>query len=117
LIDKITIAVDSMERMVAFYSTVLGIEFSERELFERKLYGGRFGDIELLFCPKDLAGVEANVNTIQVRFIVSDLNAAFAQGVNHGGVTISKPEMMNGQRHAALRDPDGNSLELKERVA
>ena len=116
MIDKITIAVDSMERMVAFYSAVLEVKFSERELFERTLYSARFGDVELLFCPKDLAGVQANVNTIQVRFVVTNVDAAFAHGVNHGAEAISKPEMMDGERQASLRDPDGNSLELKERV-
>ncbi len=63
MIDKITIAVDSMEHMVAFYSAVLNVQFSKRELFGRTLYGARYRSIELLLCPKDLAGVDANVNT------------------------------------------------------
>ncbi len=116
MIDKMTIAVDSMERMVAFYSAVLSVEFSKREMFERALYGARYGSVELLMCPKDLTGVDADVNTVQVRFVVADVDAAFTSGVNWGGKAISEPAMAEGSRQASLRDPDGNSLELSERA-
>ena len=116
MIDKITIAVGPMEPMVAFYSAVLNVEFSEREMYGRALYGAHYGSVELLLCPKDLAGVDANVNTVQARFVVADVDAAFSSGVNCDGKAISEPAMADGSRQASLRDPDGNSLELSERA-
>ena len=116
MIDRITIAVDSMESMVQFYSAVLGVEFTEGTMFKRVLYRGAFGNIDLLLCPKDLAGVEANVNTIQLRFLVPDVQEAFTNGVKLGVVTLSEPSMVEDTMQAALRDPDGNSLELAEQA-
>ncbi len=116
MIDRVTIAVGSMEAMVTFYAAALGIELTPREMFERTLFMGRFGDVELLLCPRDLAGVDAAVNTIQLRFLVGDVAAAFARGVDAGGVPLNAPTLLEGAMHAALRDPDGNSLELRERA-
>ena len=39
-----------------------------------------------------------------------------AQGLNHGAVSITEPAVLDGSLQASLRDPDGNLMELKERV-
>lgn len=114
MIDKLTFAVGAMKPMVAFYSAVLGLKFVEREMFGRTLSSARFGDIDVLFCPKDLAGVEAETNTIQLRFVVDDAALAFAQGMKFGGIAITEPAEVEGSLQASLRDPDGNSLELTQ---
>lgn len=42
--------------------------------------------------------------------------AAFARGIDAGGVSLNAPALLEGAVHAALRDPDANSLELRERA-
>ncbi len=114
MIDKVTLAVASMDKMVAFYSHVLGVDFEAREMFGHVLHSGHWKGIELLLCPKDLAGVDADINTIQLRFQITDLAAAHARGLAQGGVSLNEPGSSEGVLSSALRDPDGNSLELIE---
>ncbi len=116
MIDKLTFAVGDMEPMVNFYSALLGVELNPVEMFERTLYAGRYEGIELLFCPRDLAGVEAGTNTIQLRFIVPDARVGFDRGKASGGLVISEPTRIGEGVHASLRDPDGNSLEIQDRT-
>ena len=54
-IDKITFAAAHMKEMIAFCAEVFDIELKPVEMFERTLYTGKLGKMELLFCPKDLA--------------------------------------------------------------
>jgi predicted enzyme related to lactoylglutathione lyase len=112
MIDKLTLAVRDMDEMCAFYAGVLGASFERIEMFERTLYTATVDGVDLLLCPADLAGVEAETNTVQVRFVVADVDAAYQAGLMQGGVHLTEPEQSEGRRHASLRDPDGNSLEL-----
>ena len=112
MIDKVTIAVGDMTSMAGFYGAVLGVELTPQERFGRTLLRGAAGGVEFLLCPKDLAGVEADVNTVQLRLVVADVDAAHAAGLARGGAELSSPQDVGGRRSAALRDPDGNSLEL-----
>lgn len=114
MIDKITFAVSDMESMTAFYADILGVTFQPTEMFGHTLFVSRYQSIELMFCPKDLAGVEANTNTLQLRFLVDDVAASYAKGVTHNVATLSEPGLIEGSYQASMRDPDGNSLELKQ---
>ena len=114
MIDKLTIAVDSMEAMVSFYAAILDVEFSPVEMFGETLYAGHFGALELLMCPRELAQVRAETNSVQARFLVPDVDQAYQRGLERGGTTITAPALMEGSLHAALRDPDNNSVELKQ---
>ena len=113
-VDKITIAAGRMSEMVKVYSRVLGIDLEPISLYSTTLYSGRFGKIECMLCPKEIAGVEAEINTVQLRFVVEDVKLAFATATGLGAVILSKPQDMDGRLMAAVRDPDGNSLELAE---
>lgn len=110
MIDHVTIAVDDFKHMVPFYEEVLSVTFSKVRMYDRELFEAQFGLAEILMCPKDLAGVTAHENTIQLRFVIPDLEAAYLRGVENGGVPISEPS----DGLASLRDPDGNSLILKQ---
>ena len=100
--------------MVAFYSAVLDSAFEPVEMYGRTLHRGRTGDgLELLVCPADLAGVDATNNTIQLR-LLPDVDAAHRRALDHGGSSLNEPISDGRRRLAAVRDPDGNSLELGE---
>ena len=112
--DKITIAVGDMQKMIPFYEGLLSTTFQSFERFGGTLYGGRAGDLELLFCPKEIAGIDANINTIQLRFVVPDVAAAYSSGMQNGGMSLSGVQDTEGSPGVSLRDPDGNSLELTQ---
>lgn len=114
MIDKVTIAVRDMAGMVAFYGAVLGVSFEERELAGHALQAATAGGVEFLLCPAELAGVAADVNTVQLRLLVEDVAAAYGAGLMAGGESLAEPELREGRPSAALRDLDGNSLELTE---
>ncbi len=111
-IDKITIAVDDIMAMKDFYSGTFQIEFTSVELFGNTLYQGAKDGLTILLCPKTLAGVEADINTIQPRFVVKDVAATFRQAVASGGKSLTEIQEYDGELVAAVRDPDNNSLEF-----
>ncbi|MCP4632267.1 MAG: VOC family protein [candidate division Zixibacteria bacterium] len=111
-IDKITIAVEKIEETVKFYNAILELELKSYDVEGNKLYGGKFGEIELLFCPKSFAGIEADENTIQLRFVVPDIKKSMEKGVRSGGTVMNEIYEHEGVSYSSLRDPDGNSLEL-----
>lgn len=113
-IDKITIAVGDINSMKNFYGQVLGVAFQPVEMFGSALYVGKSGSIEWMLCPKEIAQVDAKVNTVQLRFIVEDVEKAYQAGLAAGGKDLNAPAIIEGRKHAALRDPDNNSLELVE---
>lgn len=111
-VDKITLAVDNMAAMRNFYGGALGVSFVAVEMYGRQLYQSKSGSIEILLCPKDLAQVTADHNTVQLRFVVPKLTRAYESALKNGGVPLTPPQQVGGTLQAALRDPDGNSLEL-----
>lgn len=111
-IDKITIAVDDIMAMKDFYSGAFQIEFAEVELFGHSLYQGAQDGLIILLCPKALAGVEADINSIQPRFVVKDVAATFQQAVDSGGKSLTEVQEYDGEWIAAVRDPDNNSIEF-----
>ena len=114
MIDRITLAVSDTEEMKAFYESVLTTKFYIQTFGAYQLYTARTGDREVLLCPKDIAGVGAEGNTVQIRFVPSDVQKAFVRGLASGGSEISPPEKGESAVYAGLRDPDGNSVEIIE---
>ncbi|MEM7457666.1 MAG: VOC family protein [Planctomycetota bacterium] len=113
-VDKITIAVDDMEASVKFYSNLLAAEFEDVELAGFTLKNADTGSFEILLCPRELAQVheDINNNTVQVRFVIEDVESAHERGLADGGTEISAPAESGGRVQSGLRDPDGNSIEL-----
>ncbi len=112
LIDKITLAVNKIDETRNFYGAVFGVDFMPLELAGYQLYSGKLGKMELMLCPSELAGVNTDINSIQLRFVVDDVRAALAKGLASGGTLISDVAEVDGRLHASLRDPEWNSLEL-----
>lgn len=111
-IDKITLAVEHMDAVKQFYSHVFEVSFHPMMFAGRELFAATLGSMELLLCPKDLAGVDASINTVQLRFVLDNVEGAYERGMAHGGIALTEPQEREGRMHASLRDPDRNSLEL-----
>ncbi len=112
IIDKITIAVAKMEQMRGFYTKAFNVNFNEIDCGDFSMWIGKLGDIQLLLCPKDIAGIKADENTIQLRFVVEDIKASFENGIASGGSILNEIQTENEILTACFRDPDGNSIEL-----
>ena len=55
-IEGMTMAITNMEQMLDFYSNTFNILFTEKEMYDSKLYSGVWGAFNLLFCPAKIAG-------------------------------------------------------------
>ena len=111
-----TIAVHHFDAMRAFYAAIFGMDWEEVELapgiciLRLSLSG-----MTIQLCAASVAGVTAADFRHQLRFTVADLGAAIAAGEAHGGQLHSEPVETTDMRFAAMRDPDGNTLELEEK--
>ena len=105
--------VHHMPAMVAFYHEAFGFEFREVDI------GGglrsqfdTLDSLTLKFVPiRDAVDFEA-FPIHQMGFQVHDVEAVVAAAVKHGGRIQDPPVHENGRLHAAVRDPDGHTLEL-----
>ncbi len=102
-VDKVVIAVGKPEAMAKFYTEVFGAKLQGMAMQGTTLYSGTLGNLELVLCPKEIAGIQADQNTIQLRFVVHDVAKTMEAAVKAGGQKIDA---------GSIRDPDGNSMEL-----
>jgi catechol 2,3-dioxygenase-like lactoylglutathione lyase family enzyme len=105
--------VHRMSAMTAFYRDAFGVEFREvatgsgiRSQF------GELGGVTLKFVPiretVDFVGFPIH----QLGLEVPDVEAVLAAARKYGGRVQDSLRREHGQVHAAVRDPDGNTLEL-----
>ena len=112
----ITLAAHQHDAMRAFYAALFGEEWEEVELAPGiRILRLTLAGLTIQLCAASVAGVPAADFRHQLRFTVADLGAAIETGLAHGGQLHSEPVTTEDLRFAALRDPDGNTLELEER--
>jgi len=105
--------VHRMPAMLAFYQEAFGIKF--REVDTGGGLRSQFGELHgltLKFVPIRAAVDFEDFPIHQLGFEVPELEAILAAARKHGGRVQDAPRRRNGQLHAAVRDPDGNTLEL-----
>ena len=113
-IEGMTIAIKNMEQMLAFYSNAFNIMFTEKEMYDSKLYSGVWGGLKLLFCPAEIAGNTAVQNRHQLDIVVSDLQKIIKTVTNYGGVLIGEIVEDEYSWSVGIYDPDKNSLVFKQ---
>ena len=114
----LTIAVTQGDAMADFYSRVFGASFSKRLVGSFELYQGTLGQMNILLCPRELAGIEADQNRHQLTFAIDDVAKTYAVALSAGGSSIEPPNTgPDGRTTASVRDPDGNSIELVQQRA
>jgi predicted enzyme related to lactoylglutathione lyase len=109
---RITLATTRMAAMVRFYNDVFHARMKEVDIGGVTMQLGHIAGIELLLCPNDVSKVKADLNRHMLRVRVGDFDAAVRRVQGSGGSLDAAPVSMSGERVVAVRDPDGNTIEL-----
>lgn len=113
-IEGMTIAITKMDEMLAFYSAVFQISFEEKDMFNTNLYAGKWGNLNLLFCPANIAKNTATQNRHQFDIVVSDLAIIVDLVSKNGGELMGEIAEGDNELSVGIYDPDRNSILLKE---
>ncbi len=109
---RVTVATTRMSAMVRFYNDVFHARMKEVDIGGVAMQLGHVAGIEVLLCPNDVSKVKAELNRHMLRVRVGDFDAALRRVRGSGGTVDAAPVLMSGERVVAVRDPDGNTIEL-----
>ncbi len=111
-ISSIAFRVYNMDAMLAFYSAAFNIQFQEVDTYGIRSQFGEMDGVTLKFVPiresDDFKGFPVH----QPGFSVPDVEAVVALVVQYGGRQEGQVIRVDGRTQAAVRDPDGNTIEL-----
>ena len=114
--DFVTIGTRDIDRAVAFYRDVVGLEQS-KQWGSMPAYEFETGNLTIALMQTDAFGIEFAPNTVPIAFHVDDFDAAKAElesrGVEFKGETIDSGVCYQ----AIFEDPDGNVLDIHHRYA
>ena len=109
---SLAIRVANMESMLAFYSEAFQIQFQEVDTYGIRSQFGELNGLTLKFVPirdeSDFKGYPIH----QPGFVVPDVQAVIDIAQRYGGRQEGQIIRTGGQVQAAIRDPDGNTIEL-----
>jgi predicted enzyme related to lactoylglutathione lyase len=111
-----TVAVVRLPAMVDFYQSVFQAEFQPVEAYGAMMFRGRIAGLDVLLYPQELAGIHAEQNRFLLKFQVRDIHHTLDLALTNGGSLLNAPTENDGAKTAAVRDPDGNSLEFEQPV-
>jgi catechol 2,3-dioxygenase-like lactoylglutathione lyase family enzyme len=111
-ISSIAFRVYNMDAMLNFYSEAFQVLFQEVDTYGIRSQFGEMNGVTLKFVPirddADFKGFPIH----QPGFVVGDVDAVVAIAVKYGGRQEGQIIRSNGKTQAAVRDPDGNTIEL-----
>ena len=111
-LSTIALRVHHMDQMVAFYSKAFGAVFREVDTFGLKSQFGEVAGLTLKLVPIREAADFEGFPSHQLGFEVEDIQEVIKLAISLGGREEGELLNNNGNLHAAVRDPDGNTLEL-----
>jgi catechol 2,3-dioxygenase-like lactoylglutathione lyase family enzyme len=112
MISSLAIRVSNVEAMLQFYSEAFGVQFQEVNTYGIPSHFGEMDGITLKFVPiRDEADFK-NFPIHQPGFKVADVEGVVALAVHYGGQLEGHIVQRDGKMQAAVRDPDGNTIEL-----
>lgn len=111
-LSSIAVRVHNLDQMVKFYSVAFGVQFREVDTFGIPSQFGDFDGVTLKFVPiRDAVDFEG-YPVHQLGFRVEYVEATIRLAVEHGG-RLEGEILWDGDKvQAAVRDPDGNTIEL-----
>lgn len=112
----LTIAAHEVDQMVRFYNEVFASNLQSYQAFGTTLYRGELAGFELTLCPNELLEIKAEKNRQQLSFWVEDLDAVLARITACGGTQMQEIVVTEAGRVCGVTDPDGNSIELMQRI-
>jgi catechol 2,3-dioxygenase-like lactoylglutathione lyase family enzyme len=102
----------NLEAMVAFYSEAFGARFRQVDTFGIPSRFGEIDGVTLKLVPiRDTTDFDS-YPVHQLGFSVPDVDVVIAAALRHGGRVEGEIARDGGLVHAAIRDPDGNTIEL-----
>ena len=111
-LQSIAIRVHRLNAMVAFYEEAFGAEFREVDTFGIASQFAEIDGLTIKLVPirssTDFEGFPSH----QLGFEVEDIDAIIRLAERHGGRIESEIQVDEERRHGAVRDPDGNTIEL-----
>jgi predicted enzyme related to lactoylglutathione lyase len=111
-IASIALRVYNMDAMLAFYAEAFQVQFREVDTYGIRSQFGEMDGLMLKLVPlresEDFKGFPVH----QPGFIVPDVEAVIALAQKHGGRQEGRLIQVDGKMQAAIRDPDGNTIEL-----
>ena len=111
-ISSVAIRVSNLEAMLDFYSQAFGVQFHEVDTYGIRSQFGDVDGITLKFVPIRESADFKSFPIHQLGFTVPDVEAVIALAVQHGGRQEGRTIQTDSRKQAALRDPDGNTIEL-----
>ena len=114
-ISRVTLATTNMTAMTRFYNEVFAAGLRRTVVGGAVMELGTLAGVELLLCPNEIARVDAALNRHMFRIAVDDVASVLERVRRAGGTVDAPPALIDGRRLAAVRDPDGNTIELTER--
>lgn len=111
-LSTVALRVHRMEQMVAFYTQAFGASFREVNTNGFKSQFGEVAGITLKLVPIRAAVDFEGYPVHQMGFTVSDVDAVIKLALKHGGRREGEVLRDGGRVMAAVRDPDGNTIEL-----
>jgi catechol 2,3-dioxygenase-like lactoylglutathione lyase family enzyme len=111
-ISSIAFRVYNMDAMLAFYAEAFDIQFQEVDTYGIRSQFGKVDGIALKFVPIRESDDFKNFPIHQPGFVVPDVEAVIALAIKHGGRQEGQTVQAEGKTQAAVRDPDGNTIEL-----
>ena len=114
---SVALRVHHTEAMLAFYRDAFGVTFREVDTFGIPSHFGTLSGMTLKLVPiRESADFEGYPD-YQLGIEVSDLAAVLQVATRYGGRQEGELRSEDGLLHGAVRDPDGNTLELYQAVA
>jgi predicted enzyme related to lactoylglutathione lyase len=112
ILTSLAIRVANMDSMVAFYSEAFQVQFQEVDTYGIRSQFGELNGILLKFVPirdeVDFKGYPVH----QPGFVVPDVQSVIEIAEKYGGRQEGRTIQSGGKIQAAIRDPDGNTIEL-----
>lgn len=113
VLQSIAIRVHDLPAMCRFYAGVLGATFSEVEIAPGLLAQfGRAGPLLIKLVPLRDAQDFEGFPVTQLGFAAADPVACRSRALELGGRAEGQPAGDGASYHCAVRDPDGNTLEI-----
>jgi catechol 2,3-dioxygenase-like lactoylglutathione lyase family enzyme len=104
--------VHHMDAMVAFYAEAFGARFRVVDTHGFRSQFGELPNVTLKFVPIRDAPDPDGFPIHQLGFDVPDVAHVVESALRHGGRVQDAPVRDGARVHAAVRDPDGNTIEL-----
>jgi len=116
-LSAVVLVSNDAETLVVFYRDVLGVALVQEQAEDgRRCWGCSLGDVHFTVYGVDDFDDDPQVGAgaIKLRFAVPDIDAVAARLEERGVELAYSPKDLGWCKMTAIRDPDGNFIELTE---